>query len=275
MSEIIDFYTRIKYKKDNMIKEDDILDDLDIYDAILELEYDTIVYYDEKLLTLQGRANWSYARTFSPSQERNELQEVAKNKGYDVIDEILLVGGSTRMPQVKKALAKNFSEIEIKILEPDEAVAKGAAIHAVNVYVNNQKSLTAKDFESNEEVKVTVNGDEKELKAQDYKENLTFSPEMMSIGGNTREIVIATTKSFAVKVENKEGIKSCFNMIIKNEAMPSGFLEVSGNFSTLYDNQATVDIEIYENDYMDKYFEVDEDLKIGDAVLELLSLIHI
>lgn len=70
MSEIIDFYTRIKYKKDNMIKEDDILDDLDIYDAILELEYDTIVYYDEKLLTLQGRANWSYARTFSPSQEK-------------------------------------------------------------------------------------------------------------------------------------------------------------------------------------------------------------
>lgn len=202
-------------------------------------------------------------------KKTKEAIEVAKNKGYDVIDEILLVGGSTRMPQVKKALAKNFSEIEIKILEPDEAVAKGAAIHAVNVYVNNQKSLTAKDFESNEEVKVTVNGDEKELKAQDYKENLTFSPEMMSIGGNTREIVIATTKSFAVKVENKEGIKSCFNMIIKNEAMPSRFLEVSGNFSTLYDNQATVDIEIYENDYMDKYFEVDEDLKIGDAVLEL------
>ena len=202
-------------------------------------------------------------------KKTKEAIEVAKNKGYDVIDEILLVGGSTRMPQVKKALAKNFSEIEIKILEPDEAVAKGAAIHAVNVYVNNQKSLTAKDFESNEEVKVTVNGNEKELKAQDYKENLTFSPEMMSIGGNTREIVIATTKSFAVKVENKEGIKSCFNMIIKNEAMPSGFLEISGNFSTLYDNQATVDIEIYENDYMDKYFEVDEDLKIGDAVLEL------
>lgn len=202
-------------------------------------------------------------------KKTKEAIEVAKNKGYDVIDEILLVGGSTRMPQVKKALAKNFGEIEIKILEPDEAVAKGAAIHAVNVYVNNQKSLTAKDFETNEEVKVTVNGDEKELKAQDYKEKLTFSPEMMSIGGNTREIVIATTKSFAVKVENKDGVKSCYNMIIKNESMPKGFLEVSGNFSTLYDGQATVDIEIYENDYMDKYFEVDEDLKIGDAVLEL------
>ena len=83
MSEIIDVYTRIKYKKDNVIKDDDILDDLDIYSAILELEYDVIVYKDEKLLTLQSRANYSYARTFSLSEERNELQEVAKNKGID------------------------------------------------------------------------------------------------------------------------------------------------------------------------------------------------
>ena len=83
MSEIIDVYTRIKYKKDNVIKDDDILDDLDIYSAILELEYDVIVYKYEKLLTLQSRANYSYARTFSLSEERNELQEVAKNKGID------------------------------------------------------------------------------------------------------------------------------------------------------------------------------------------------
>ena len=83
MSEIIDVYTRIKYKKDNVIKDDDILDDLDIYSAILELEYDVIVYKDEKLLTLQSRANYSYARTFSLSEERNELQRVAKSKDID------------------------------------------------------------------------------------------------------------------------------------------------------------------------------------------------
>ena len=202
-------------------------------------------------------------------KKTKEVIDVAKRKGYEKIDEILLVGGSTRMPQIKRALAENFGGIEIKILEPDEAVAKGAAIHAVNVYVNNQKSLAGQDFESDTEVKVMVNGDEKELKAKDYKEDLTFSPEMMGIGGNTREIVIATTKSFAVKVENKDGVKNCFNMIVKNEPMPSGILEVSGNFTTLNDNQETVDIEIYENDYMDKYFDVDEDLKIGNAILEL------
>ena len=94
-----------------------------------------------------------------------EAIEVAKNKGYQKIDEILLVGGSTRMPQVKSMLTENFKESEIKILEPDEAVAKGAAIHAVNVYVNNQKSLAGHDFNSDEEVKVSVTGDEKELSA--------------------------------------------------------------------------------------------------------------
>ena len=51
--------------------------------------------------------------------------------------------------------------------------------------------------------------------------------------------------------------------------MPNGILEVPGNFSTLHDNQASVNIEIYENDYMDKYFDVDDDLRIGNAILEL------
>ena len=198
----------------------------------------------------------------------NEAIEVAKNKGYQKIDEILLVGGSTRMPQVKSMLTENFKESEIKILEPDEAVAKGAAIHAVNVYVNNQKSLAGQDFNSNEEVKVSVNGDEKELNASDYKEDLSVSPEMMSIGGAARQIVIATTKSFALKIiHNNE--EKCYNMIVKNEPMNNGFVDVSKVFGTLYYDQGSVNIEIYENDYMDEYFNVDDDLKIGEAILEL------
>lgn len=45
------------------------------------------------------------------------------------IDEIILVGGSTRMPQVSKALKDEF-DITPKLYEPDFAVAKGAAIYA-------------------------------------------------------------------------------------------------------------------------------------------------
>ena len=72
-------------------------------------------------------------------KKTEEVIEVARKKGYGKIDEILLVGGSTRMLQVKKALTEKFSESKIKILEPDKAVVKGAAIHALNIYVNSQK----------------------------------------------------------------------------------------------------------------------------------------
>ena len=107
-------------------------------------------------------------------KKTEEAIEVARKKGYGKIDEILLVGGSTRMLQVKKALTEKFSESKIKILEPDEAVVKGAAIHALNIYVNSQKSFAENDFQLDEEVK--VNSDEKELNAKDYREDLTISP---------------------------------------------------------------------------------------------------
>ena len=193
--------------------------------------------------------------------------EIAQNKGYQV-DEVLLVGGSTRMPQIKETLEKKFGKEKVQFLEPDEAVAKGAAIHAVNVYVNNQKNFTEKDFEAEENVQVDINGDIKELNAKDYKEKLSFSPEMMSLGGKAREVVMATTKSFALNpIVNDKQIG--YNMIIKNQPLNNGFLEVSKVFGTYFENQEIVNIAIYENDSMEEYFELEENLKLGDVNLEL------
>ena len=193
--------------------------------------------------------------------------EISKNKGYQ-IDEVLLVGGSTRMPQVKETLEAKFGKEKVYFLEPDEAVAKGAAIHAVNVYVNNQKNLSEKDFESEENIKVNIDGDIKELNAKDYKEKLSFSPEIMSLGGKAREVVMTTTKSFALNpIVN--GRQIGYNMIIKNQLMNNGFLEVSKVFGTYLPNQETVDITIYENDSMEEYFELEENLKLGKVTLEL------
>ncbi|MGO1468586.1 MAG: Hsp70 family protein [Tissierella sp.] len=186
--------------------------------------------------------------------------DLAKEKGFD-IDEILLVGGSTRMPQVTKEIVEHFG-MEPKILEPDEAVGKGAAIHAVNVYVKNQKSLTEGTLD--EETA-------KEIDADDYKEDLQVKPEMMSIGGRAQEVVVATTKSFALKVVLNGEDEKCINMIIKNESMPDGSITVTKTFGTQFDNQEVVDLEVYENDFMEEYFEVDDDLILGTTTLELPS----
>lgn len=189
--------------------------------------------------------------------------DVAKEKGYN-IDEILLVGGSTRMPQVTKAIVDRFG-MEPKILDPDEAVAKGAAIHAVNVYVNNQKSLEPGDVG---ETTVNVGGATKEINADDYKEELVVQPEMMSIGGKTRQVVVATTKSFAIEVLIN-GESKCCNMIIKNEPMLNGSISVTKEFGTNVANQESAELVVYESDFMEETFDVDKDFVLGTATLEL------
>ena len=189
--------------------------------------------------------------------------DVAKEKGYN-IDEILLVGGSTRMPQVTKAIVDRFG-MEPKILDPDEAVAKGAASHAVNVYVNNQKSLEPGDVG---ETTVNVGGATKEINADDYKEELAVQPEMMSIGGKTRQVVVATTKSFAIEVLIN-GESKCCNMIIKNEPMPDGSISVTKEFGTNVANQESAELVVYESDFMEETFDVDRDFVLGTATLEL------
>ena len=46
------------------------------------------------------------------------------------IDEVILVGGSTRIPKVQEAVEKLFGKKPSKGVNPDEVVAIGAAIQA-------------------------------------------------------------------------------------------------------------------------------------------------
>lgn len=197
--------------------------------------------------------------------------EVAKEKGYTV-NEILLVGGSTRMPQVNEKLVQKYG-MEPKILDPDEAVAKGAAIHAVNVYVNNQKSIISETqgdiANATGEVVVEAGGAEKKLNAEDYKEQLTVTPDMLTIGGKQRKVVVATTKSFAIEVVQSNGESKCCNMIIKNQPMENGAISVTKTFGTNSDNQDCCELIVYESDFMEDYFDIDPDFVLGTATLEL------
>ncbi len=51
-------------------------------------------------------------------------------KSADEIDEVLLVGGMTRMPAIQEAVQKFFGRVPHKGVNPDEVVALGAAIQA-------------------------------------------------------------------------------------------------------------------------------------------------
>ena len=195
---------------------------------------------------------------------------VAAAKGYK-ISEILLVGGSTRMPQVTDTLTQKYG-MEPKILEPDEAVAKGAAIHAVNVYINNQQSIS--EWEKKVAAGEPVEGDgstEPPIEnKEDYTEELTVDQAVISIGGKMKEVIVATTKSYALRVL-VGGEAQCCNMILKNESMPNGAVSVTRQFGTAKANQDTAELVVFENDFMKEYFAVDDDYILGTATLTLLG----
>lgn len=60
------------------------------------------------------------------------VRKVMDDKSYKTsdIDEIVLVGGSTRIPKVTKLITDMFKKSPRKDINPDEAVAYGAAVHA-------------------------------------------------------------------------------------------------------------------------------------------------
>ena len=65
-------------------------------------------------------------RTMSPP--RQAMKDASIKKGN--VDKVLLVGGSTRIPAVQQAIEKEVGKAPFKGINPDEAVAMGAALQA-------------------------------------------------------------------------------------------------------------------------------------------------
>jgi len=61
-----------------------------------------------------------------------KTKEVVKDAGFEIkdIDELVLVGGQTRMPAISNAVKKLFGKEPHKGINPDEVVATGAAVQA-------------------------------------------------------------------------------------------------------------------------------------------------
>ena len=67
------------------------------------------------------------------------VRKVLRDAGLSVADVqgVVMVGGSTRMPQVQEAVAQYFGKTPLTNLNPDEVVALGAAIQANQLAGNN------------------------------------------------------------------------------------------------------------------------------------------
>ena len=59
------------------------------------------------------------------------------------IDSIVLVGGSTKMPQIHRSLKEAFPSQELVSFDPEHAVARGAAIYARSIFSKNDITVSS------------------------------------------------------------------------------------------------------------------------------------
>lgn len=163
------------------------------------------------------------------------MEKAASQRGVKV-DRILLVGGSTRMVQVEEALSEAFPGLLVEINDPDEAVAKGAALCALDDAVVM--------VESEEQ-----HGGEAESPCAISEDNLVRN---LSLPGVRNKISYATSKSYGVEVM-QDGISVISNLIKKNQPIPVDTHEVTVAqvYGTAYSGQSAVEVRIFENDGVD------------------------
>jgi molecular chaperone DnaK (HSP70) len=200
----------------------------------------------------------------------------------DNIDVVLLVGGSTKMPMVKKAVEGLFPD-KVRNEDPDKAVAKGAALEAAIEWIDDYTKRKTDE----EDVFKASNNDkgDREPVAQITEEEEEQAAAIMAMS-NLQKIGTVSdklTRSFGPAVLVDRTKYMIDNLLFIGDESPS---EATGNYATVADNQTGVKITVFENvakDRVDKYVTppidkdgntqpVDPALKVkslGSVVLEL------
>ncbi|RJP75553.1 MAG: Hsp70 family protein [Candidatus Zixiibacteriota bacterium] len=207
---------------------------------------------------------------------RDMLKEAA-GLGYTAFDRILLVGGSTRMPQVRRRLEAEFPGIPIEFNEPDEAVAKGAALFAQKLMVDEQvqreidtifqrTGRSAEAGKSLEEVKEANPEVVREAMKNTAARFSLPTQQVEMIAG--REVGDITSKSFGIQAYNAQDRLTVANLIRKNAKLPAS---VTQSFFTRADSQASAELTIMESKLLDEEIELVQAQEISKAVLPLPS----
>lgn len=192
----------------------------------------------------------------------------ARAKGRDRIDKILLVGGSTYMPQVQERLRKEFASIpDIGLLDPNQAVAKGAAVFGYKCFLDDEIMKKVADQTSGDVSDVAAAAVPEEVRqraeASVAAEQGLQLAQMQSLARKTIQNV--TSKSFgiiAVDAARKEHVS---NLIVANAKVPA---DVTERFQTVDDGQTSVDVVCMENTLEDHgYVDMDASTELGKTEL--------
>ncbi|MBW2737706.1 MAG: Hsp70 family protein [Deltaproteobacteria bacterium] len=206
-------------------------------------------------------------RTISMTES---LLQTANDKGYTKIDKLLLVGGSSYMPQVKEGLEKRFP-FEIRLFDPNQSVAKGAALFGYKCYLDEQIKIAIAE-ETGQDIKdiELEAASQSDMESAQEKVAQTHGMPLPGLKKLTEtKITNVTSKSFGiVVVVNENGDEGVQNLIMIDDAVPTNITQI---FPTFADDQEGVDLRCMENTERrgvnDSPLPLDQLQEIGNAEL--------
>jgi len=192
----------------------------------------------------------------------HDMLKEAKKKGYTAFDDIILVGGSTRMPQVRTRVKNEFSK-DPRIFDPDGAVAKGAAIYGWKLVLHDDliRRIAVKTKKSFAQIKSTMDESDSKTRRKLVQASGEEMPESAMV-----DITDVTSKSFGVVILSQNKGERVFNIILKNTAVPTS---AKRSFYTAEENQECVYIRVMESESSSKDIQPEHAVEIGTALLDL------
>jgi molecular chaperone DnaK (HSP70) len=179
------------------------------------------------------------------SLTRDTLQE-ASRKGVSRIDRVILVGGSSYMPQVVHRLTAELG-VECDLFDPEQSVAKGAALYAANRMIQDTYREVLQELfgpaapatphglppAQQQRVQEIVGA-----RLPDYELDLLDPMRPMTI-------VNACSKSFGIVALDPGGREVVAYLIRKNDPVPS---RKDQDFETVETSQTTAEVRIIETE---------------------------
>lgn len=170
-----------------------------------------------------------------------DTKETLEEKGVLKIDQIILCGGATRMPQITKGIREIYPDVSIYEKDQDQAVAKGAAIYAKALLNEKQTKVNRRKFFASRKI-----DDDKGVKIKNLNR--------------------VTSRSYGIAAYIGENECKICNMIMQNEEIPVSKEDI---FYTRYENQKQVSLEVFESTESNRYEEIKAASAIGKCYLEI------
>ena len=182
----------------------------------------------------------------------DHMLDMAKIKGYSSFDKILLVGDSTKMPQIHDILKQAYPTVPVEFFDPDEAIAKGAAIYGLQHAINDTIKVEETDHPKGS----------KTLMSDVIRKLHTI---VIADWANEEVLTNVVSKSLGLLAFINDKEQKVVNIIFKQTAIP---VEISKVIITQSSNQKNIEIAVYENDMSDTVVAVYDSIEVGKFIID-------